>query len=754
MSAPDYETRHARPENSTSTMSAVRQLFRAIGTDISKGTSRITGGAHGVGRGFRDTRAFIGGALLATALILLAAGGAMLWALHDVEIDFRSAHDAPSILIEAADGAPLGRVGALGDHVKREDMPAVLVNAVLTIEDRRFYDHWGIDPRGIMRAAYANWSAGGIAEGGSTITQQLAKMQLVGNERSLVRKLREALLALWLESRLGKDEILTRYMNSVYLGAGVYGMSAAARQYFDKSLHEITPGEAAMLAGLIRAPSRYNPMANADVAQKRAAVVLDAMLEAGAIDEKSAAAAKAKPAVIRASPRTVPAESWFSDWVARHEFGKVAGFTNRPMRVRTTLDRRVQAIAENVVEKTMQSSGPSLGASQAALVAMRPDGSVMAMVGGRNYQESQFNRAVDARRQPGSTFKLFVFYAALRNGYTPDSIIDASPIEIRSWKPENYGGQSYGRLTLSEAFAQSVNTAAIRLALDVGLDKVIAAARELGLSSPLSEVPSMALGTNEVSLLNLTGAFASISAGRTKLEPWGIRAFAPEGNGLRELSSAMGNVDGLPYRREIDELLRRVVTSGTGRGAELRDGSAAGKTGTSQDYRDAWFIGYSRDLVVGVWVGNDDRTPMNRVTGGSLPATIWREFMEAATPALGQPPDRPPDRPIEPTDTPVAAVAPQSGISSCDIRTCSAAYSSFRESDCTYQPYVGPRRLCEWQQEASAPSTHITRAATASPGSCDADLCARRFRSFDPATCTYQPYGGGSRAFCDARSAY
>jgi len=763
MSAPDHKTRSDRPETGSGTISALSELFRAIKSDIATGASYVTGGADRTrqrlraaplfGRPrprLRKTRAFIGATLSATALVVLAACGAMLWALHDVKIDLKSPNNTPSILIEAADGVPLGRVGALGDQLKREELPAVLVNAVLTIEDRRFYDHWGIDPRGIMRAAYANWSAGGIAEGGSTITQQLAKLQIVGNERSFVRKSREALLALWLESRLGKDEILTRYMNSVYLGAGVFGMSAAVRQYFDKSLDEITLSEAAMLAGLIQAPSRYNPMINADVAQRRAAVVIDAMVEAGAIDEKAATAAKAKPAIIRPSPRTAPAASWFADWVARHEFSKVAGVTSRPMRVRTTLDRRVQAIAENVVNKALERSGPSLGASQAALIAIRRDGSVVAMVGGRNYQDSQFNRAVEARRQPGSTFKLFVFYAALRHGHSPDSIVDASPIEIKSWRPENYGGQSYGSLTLSDAFAQSVNTAAIRLALDVGLDNVIAAARELGLSTPLAEVPSMALGTNEVSLFELTGAFASISAGRARLEPWGIRAFGPEGSGLRALSSASTDTERLTHHHEIDELLRRVVTSGTGRGAELRDGSAAGKTGTSQDYRDAWFIGYSRELVVGVWVGNDDRTPMNRVTGGSLPATIWRDFVEAATPVLGQPLDRP----IASNDMPTATAAPQASVPSCDVRTCSAAYSSFRESDCTYQPYVGARRLCEWQYEASAPAVHITRAAISSPGSCDVDLCGRRFRSFDPATCTYQPYGGGSRAFCDARSAY
>lgn len=765
MSLPEHETPEGRSQRSSGTPRAARQLFSAIGSDIARAASLVAGGAYRARREWRDARLFhrlfyrpkprlrrvralIGGALVGTGVIAIAGCGAMLWALYDVKIDFKTPNNAPSILLEAADGAPLGRVGALGDYVKRDDLPTVLVNAVLSIEDRRFYDHWGIDPRGIMRAALANWSAGGIAEGGSTITQQLAKMQLVGNERSLARKSREALLALWLENRLSKDEILTRYMNSVYLGAGVYGMSAAARQYFDKTLHEITLSEAAMLAGLIQAPSRYNPMTNADVAQKRASTVIDAMVEAGAIDEKAAVAAKAKPAVIRASPRTVPAASWFADWIARHQFNKVAGVTSRPMRVRTTLNRKVQTIAENVVNTALERHGPGLGISQAALIAMKRDGSVVAMVGGRDYKGSQFNRAVDARRQPGSTFKLFVFYAALQHGYSLDSIVDASPIEIKSWRPENYDGQSYGSLTLADAFAQSVNTAAVHLALDVGLDKVVAAARELGISTPIAEVPSMALGSNEVSLIEMTGAFASIAAGRTRLEPWGIRAFAPEGSELRQLSSATGDAHSLGHRDEIDELLRRVVTSGTGRGAELPDGSAAGKTGTSQDYRDAWFMGYSRDLVVGVWVGNDDRTPMNRVTGGSLPARIWRDFVEAATPVVGEPPDQA----IPTNDIPVATS--EIRMPSCNLRACAAAYSSFREDDCTYQPYVGPRRLCEWQSEPLAPSLRVTRAESTSPGACDVNLCARRFRSFDAATCTYQPYGGGPRSVCDARSTY
>ena len=323
------------------------------------------------------------------------------------------------------------------------------------------------------RALWANWNAGGIVEGGSTITQQLAKMRFVGNERSFDRKVREAMTATWLDFRLGKDEVLTRYLNGVYLGAGAHGVSAASRVYFDKELSQLSLAESAMLAGLIQGPSRFDPIRNAEAARRRASVVLDAMLETGAIDAEAAERAKAEPATLTPSTRAAPSASWFSDWIAKHELPKIAGSTKRAMRVRTTLRPELQQLAAQAVEDVLKREGAVRAVGQGALVAMRPDGSVLAMVGGRNYDQSQFNRAVDAQRQPGSTFKLFVYYAALRNGYSPDDTIDASPIEIGRWRPENYGGQQYGRMTLSQAFAKSVNSAAVRLAMAVGLDKVV-----------------------------------------------------------------------------------------------------------------------------------------------------------------------------------------------------------------------------------------------------------------------------------------
>jgi len=719
---------------------AARQFATSLAADIALLSRRLL---RKVRRLFPAVFVVLTGAMI----VLVACAGAMLWSLHGIPLQVRASFEGPSVLVEAADGRPLGRVGSLGDAVPRDEIPDILVKAVLSIEDRRFFDHFGIDLRGVARASYVNWSAGGIVEGGSTITQQLAKLQLVGNDRNFGRKFREALLAFWLETNLSKDEILTRYLNAVYLGAGVHGMSAAARHYFDKKLQDINLAEAAMLAGLIQAPTRYNPISNPEAAKRRAGVVLDAMVGEKMIDAASAAMAKAQVGALRISKRTEPAASWFADWIARSEFSKVAGTTLRPMRVRTTLDPRLQGIAERIVSQTLARDGKRLGASQAALVAMRPDGAVVAMVGGRDYGESQFNRAVDARRQPGSAFKLFVFYAALLQGYRADDVIDASPIAIKSWHPENYGGQVFDRLTLADAFAQSSNSAAVRLALDVGLPNVVSAARELGLSSPLAEVPSMALGTNEVSLLELTAAFASVRAGRARLEPWGISAFAPEGSGLRRLAAPSGPVQPLAQSHELTELLERVVTSGTGRGAALADGSAAGKTGTSQDYRDAWFVGFSRDLVVGVWVGNDDQTPMKNVTGGSIPAKIWREFVSAGTRDGGY--AKPVEETTEASEPEISAGL--AAAAQCDVRACASAFSSFRANDCTYQPYAGPRRMCELRSRAFAASQEIARASADSPFSCNVDACASRFRSFDPATCTYQPYGGGPRATCDLR---
>ena len=698
----------------------------------------------------------IKGIAMAALLGSLLLTGGILWALQE-RPGAPAQSDRPSLVLETADGRALGRTGPLIGAAARSDFLDVLVNAVLSIEDRRFYRHVGVDPQGILRAARANLGAGKIVEGGSTITQQLVKLRGAGREQTMERKLREAFAALWLDFRMDKDAILTEYLNRIYLGAGAFGVSAAARIYFGKRLAELSVAEAAMLAGLIKAPSEYNPIRNLEAARQRAAQVLDAMVETGAIDTKTAAEAKTAPAEVKAVPELAPATSWFADWIAKHEFPKVASADTHTMtmKVRTTIVPQLQQAAEQVVSEALKGQRRG-GPSQAALVAMRPDGAVLAMVGGRDYDQSQFNRAADARRQPGSAFKLFVYYAALRSGYSPSDVIDASPIRIKRWEPENFGGRRYGKMRLEQAFAQSINTAAVRVATTVGLDKVVAAARDLGIDAPLSPVPSLALGTSELTLIDLTGAFASVRAGR-RIEPFGVIAFGPENQGLRTVGTPTGGP--LSHREELTALLRRVVTSGTGRGADT-GGFVAGKTGTSQDHRDAWFIGFNEALVVGVWVGNDDHSPMRGVTGGSVPAQIWRRFVQAAGAVVRARPH------IAAEQMPESAAAPREAIATegrgtagyffpfraaptpeepqCDVKACAEAYDLFQASDCTYQSYRGGRKVCAITKGARSEGQVPNNA------SCNADVCARRYRSFDATDCSYRPYGGGPRRFCDA----
>jgi penicillin-binding protein 1A len=752
-------------------LAAARQRQEA--QPITRAGAKRTSWARTSGRVVR--RVAIGFGLTAIAG-MLAVFAAMLWALNGVPLDRpMNEADRPSFLLEAASGEPLGRIGPMRTgEVALKDISPTLVQAVLSVEDRRFRYHLGVDPIGILRAAHRNEEAGGVVQGGSTITQQLVKMRYVGDDRTYTRKLREALTAVWLETHLSKDEILTRYLNSVYMGAGAYGVAAAARLYFDKSPADVTVAEAAMLAGLIKAPTQFNPLSHGQEAQARAAVVLDAMVENGAIDGNSANAAKARPAVAKLTPQTAPASSWFADWVG-NQAAALARQNTSTMRVRTTLIPEVQRLAQETLNKVLSTEGRKLGASQGALVAMRPDGAVVAMVGGRDYGASQFNRAVDARRQPGSSFKLFVYLTALRKGYSPHDVVDASPIDIKGWEPENYGGAQYGRMTLADAFARSVNTAAVHLAMEVGLKDVIATARDLGIDTPLSPTPSLALGVYGVSLLDMTGAFASVKADRKRLKPWGIAAIGSSAGTNLQAAQPLPPAQTLdPYQRPMIELLRGVVVAGTGRGAAL-PGFAAGKTGTSQDYRDAWFIGFNDSLVVGVWVGNDDNSPMHRVTGGSLPATIWRQFVSAATPLVGQQPapvaaapapqsaeqasNPPASQPDDQAGANAAAqpTSDQTSAGLCDVQACSSMYRSFRASDCTYQPYWGgSRQMCgigAGQYTPVARTSQETTGAGATAGGssaqCNISACSRFYSSFNPSDCTYQPFGGGARQLCE-----
>jgi len=526
--------------------------------------------------------------------------------------------DAPTLVLITADGKPFARRGSYKEApVDAARLPAHVTSAFIAVEDRRFNRHMGIDLRAIGRAFAANLRSGEVRQGGSTITQQLAKNAFLSNERSLRRKAQEAVIAVYLELRLSKAEILSRYLSSVYFGDGVFGLRAAARHFFDKTPEQLSLGEAAMLAGIVKAPTRLAPTVDFDAARKRARVVLGEMVDAGMISEAEAARAL-KGVKVREGRASLPVGSYFADWISpqvKQAFNRAYG----EVEVWTTLDSALQRQAQNSIRRVMAGAG-AYNASQAALVAIRTDGRVVAMVGGLDYRKSQFNRAAQAQRQPGSAFKLFVYLAALRRGLGPDSLVLDQPVTIGGWSPENHEGRyAGGPVPLRDAFARSSNVAAARLIQQVGPGAVIEAARDLGVTAPLPNDATLALGTGEMTLLDLTAAYAGVAAGRAPVTPRGLLAGQPAPS--RPLA-----------RRERDALLsmlQDVVRRGTGAAANAGPG-AYGKTGTSQDYRDAWFVGFAGDLVVGVWVGNDDNQPMRRVTGGMLPAQIFRDFMAFA----------------------------------------------------------------------------------------------------------------------------
>ncbi|MFA5989824.1 MAG: transglycosylase domain-containing protein [Sphingomonas sp.] len=526
----------------------------------------------------------------------------------------------PQITLLAANGTPIARRGAIiGAPVDAAALPGHVRNAFIAIEDRRFYRHWGVDPWGIARAMAHNIAAGRMREGGSTITQQLAKNAFLDADRTAGRKLREALIAFWLEAWLSKDDILSRYLSNVYFGDNVYGLSAAAKHYFSTTPARLSIGQAAMLAGLVKAPSRLAPTGNLQGARARQALVVAAMVEAGLLlPGRAAAAGPARLAPDRSTP--VPDGTYFADWVlpaARDQSGAIT----TTAKVTTTLDTRLQRLAERVVRQA------GLQKAQVAIVAMRPDGRVVAMAGGKSYAASPFNRATQARRQPGSAFKLFVYLAALRSGLTPDSMVEDTPVTIGTWSPKNSDGRYRGMITLREAFARSSNVVAARLTQQVGVAAVIRAARDLGISTPLPDEATIALGTANVSLLELTAAYAAIAADSYPVQPRGLDVDPDKG--WFSAFTGQGAALGSRVKAGMRDLLAASVATGTGRQAALSI-EAFGKTGTSQDNRDALFLGFARDLVVGVWVGNDDNSPNPGLSGGGIPARIWRNFMQGA----------------------------------------------------------------------------------------------------------------------------
>ncbi|WP_426012769.1 transglycosylase domain-containing protein [Caulobacter sp. DWR2-3-1b2] len=520
-----------------------------------------------------------------------------------------------AIILLDNQGQPFARRGAYKEApVVIKALPKHVPAAFLAIEDRRFYHHLGIDPIGITRAFVVNTKAHRTVQGGSTITQQLAKNAFLKPERSLRRKGQEAMIALWLELRLSKDQILSRYLSSIYFGDGVYGLGAAARHYFGKAPEQLSIGEAAILAGIVKAPVDLDPVDHPEAAGRRARLVLNAMVETKVITAQQAKdAGHVNVQVARAA---LPVGGYFADWISPQVKSAFDGAAYGEVRVPTTLDSRLQRQAEQAVARVLKASGKAKD-GQVALVAMRPDGKVVAMVGGRNYRQSPFNRAVQAQRQPGSAFKLFVYLAALRDGATPDNLVVGEPVTIGGWTPANYEGGGGRDLTLRDAFAQSNNIIAARVYQQAGGEAVVRAARDLGITSPLREDDAtLALGTAETNLLELTSAYAAVASGQMPIQPYGRPLAAPIQT--KPLEPAM--------RAELLDLMGAVVQEGTGRAARLPQ-RAYGKTGTTQDYRDALFVGFSGDLVVGVWVGNDDHSPMNRVVGGDIPARIWKDFM-------------------------------------------------------------------------------------------------------------------------------
>jgi penicillin-binding protein 1A len=520
------------------------------------------------------------------------------------------------------------RGGTMAPVVPIGELPPYLIKAFVDTEDQRFYSHHGIDLRGIARATLVNIRAGGFVEGGSTITQQLAKNVFLTSERTMSRKIQEMLLAIWLEARYSKAQILTLYLNRVYFGGGAYGIEGASERFFKKSARDLTLPEAAMLAGLLKAPSHYSPTNNLDRARARAAIVLDNMLREGFITEGDEQYALAHPASLEGYSAS-GSINYFVDWVA-DVLPAYTGEPNTDLTVRTTIDPAMQKAAEEIVARVLAAEGNKFNVTQAALVAMTPDGAVRAMVGGKSYAQSQFNRAVQAQRQPGSAFKPFVYLTAMEQGLTPETVRVDRPVSYGNWSPSNYSDRFSGSMTLATALAKSVNTVAVQVAQEVGIRNVVRTAQRLGIQETLPANLTLALGTCDVNLLELTAAYAAFANGGYGVLPHGIEeVHTREGDEvyLRQ-GSGLGRVMDERSMSEMNYMLQAVMTNGTGRKAAIAGRQTAGKTGTSQDFRDAWFVGYSADLVVGVWVGNDDRAPMKKVTGGGIPAEIWHDFME------------------------------------------------------------------------------------------------------------------------------
>jgi penicillin-binding protein 1A len=537
----------------------------------------------------------------------------------------------PNIAILASDGSLIANRGETGGRtVTLKELPPHLPRAFVAIEDRRFYDHFGIDPVGITRAMVRNVTSRSM-QGGSTLTQQLAKNLFLTQERTASRKIQEAILALWLERNYSKDELLELYLNRVYFGSGAYGVEAAAQRYYGKSARHVTLSEAAVLAGLVQAPSRLAPTRNPQAAQARAQLVLAAMQDVGFITPQAFKTALANPAETM-RPKGAGSMNYVADYVI-DVLDDFVGEVETDVTVQTTIDPALQAAAERAVVDELNAKGAKYNVAQGAFVAMQPDGALKALVGGRNYADSQFNRATVARRQPGSAFKPFVYLAAVERGLTPDTVREDSPVNYRGWTPENYSRDYRGPVTLREALALSLNTVAVKVGFEVGAKAVVQTAQRLGIASPLQANPSIALGTSEVTPLELVAAYAAFANGGTGVIPYAIKEVkttAGKSVYRRPAGGGLGRVIDPNAVAMMNTMMRDTFVIGTAKKGEIPGWEAAGKTGTSQDFRDAWFVGYTGSLVAGVWLGNDDGDPTKRVSGGNLPVEVWSAFMKTA----------------------------------------------------------------------------------------------------------------------------
>lgn len=613
-----------------------------VADDKPKSSPRVPSGAkkprRGKSRGFGAVGALfrkmfywgavasLWGAIAVVGLIVYV--GAHLPPIQSLEIPKRP----PTIQIVGLDGSVLTTRGEqAGTNVALKDLPPYLPKAFIAIEDRRFYSHYGVDPLGILRAAAANLAHRGVSQGGSTLTQQLAKNLFLTEERTMKRKLQEMELAFWLERKHSKSEILELYLNRVYFGSGAYGVEAAAQKYFGKSAKTVTIAEAAMLAGLVKSPSKLAPNRNPEGAEARAKIVLAAMQDAGFITEAQAQASTGHASynVKAVGAGTV---NYVADWIGE-VLDDLVGQVDQSIIVETTIDPKLQSAAEASIIDELAAKSVKFNVSQGALVSMTPDGAVRAMVGGRNYAESQYNRAVTAKRQPGSSFKPFVYLTAIESGLTPETIRSDAPIDVKGWRPENFTHEYMGSVTLTQALSQSLNTVAVRLGMEVGAKSVVRTAHRLGIASKLDANASIALGTSGVSLTELVGAYVPFANGGLGTSPHVVeRIRTVEGNKVlyKRPADAPAQVIDARAVAMMNTMMMQTLISGSAKHADLPGWQAAGKTGTSQDFRDAWFIAYTSHLITGVWLGNDDNSPTKKATGGGLPVEIWSRYMKVA----------------------------------------------------------------------------------------------------------------------------